>query len=386
MIEETKVRTILRKFRYGMVGGGIGSLIGDVHKRAIDLDGSARLVAGCFSRNFDTSLKTGRMYELEEERVYKTYAEMAKAEAARADGIDFVIVVTPNNSHYPISKAFLENGIHVVCDKPLGLSSDEGRDLKRIAEEKGLLFCLAHTYTGYPMVKQAKLMVKNGDIGAIRSVRGQYIQGWMATPVEKTGNRQAVWRCDPAQTGISNCIGDIGTHIEQMLSYVTGLKMERISANLTAYHGRALDNDGQVLIKYAGGASGMLWASQIAVGRDNDMAFTICGEKGTIDWHQERPNDLIVSMLDQPTQIMTRGNSYFYPEINAAARIGSGHVEGHFVAFANIYRAFTQDLEALETGRPLMRDYPGLDDGIEGNTFVERCVASSENDSAWVEF
>ncbi len=386
MIEETKARKILRKFRYGMVGGGIGSLIGDVHKRSIDLDGSAQLVAGCFSRSFETSLETGKMYELEENRIYRTYEEMAKAEAAREDGIDFVVIVTPNSSHYPISKAFLENGIHVVCDKPLALSSDEGRDLKRIAEEKGLLFCVAHIYTGYPLVKQAKLMIENGDIGKIRSVRGQYIQGWMATPVEKTGNKQAAWRIDPKQTGIANCMGDIGTHIEQMMAYVTGLRIESLCANMTAYLGRELDNDGQVLIKYEGGASGMLWASHIVIGHDNDLSFIICGEKGTLEWHQEQPNDLIVKMLDQPTQVLSRGNGYFYPEVNAAVRIPSGHVEGHFVAFANIYRGFTQDLEALETGAPLKYDYPGVDAGIEGNVFVERCVESNRNGSAWVKF
>ncbi|MEX1308632.1 MAG: Gfo/Idh/MocA family oxidoreductase, partial [Eubacteriales bacterium] len=338
MIEGTKTRTVIRKFKYGMVGGGMGSLIGDVHKRSIDLDGSAELVAGSFSRKFETSLKTGKMYGLDKARIYETYGEMAKAEAAREDGIDFVVIVTPNKSHYPISKAFLENGIHVVCDKPLGLSSDEGRDLKRIVQEKGLLFCVTHIYTGYPMVKQAKLMIENGDIGAIRSVRGQYIQGWMATTVEKMGNRQAVWRCDPKETGVANCMGDIGTHIQQMLAYVTGLKIESLSANMTAYHGRELDNDGQVLIKYAGGASGMLWASHIVIGLDNDLSFIICGEKGTLQWHQERPNELIVNILDKPTQVLSRGNGYFYPEVNADTRLPSGHVEGHFVAFANIYR------------------------------------------------
>ena len=386
MIEETKTRTLLRKFRYGMVGGGIGSLIGDVHKRSIDLDGSGQLVAGCFSRSYETSLKTGKMYELNEERIYETYEAMAKTEAAREDGIDFVVIVTPNSSHYPISKAFLENGIHVVCDKPLALTSEQGKDLKRIAEEKGLLFCVAHIYTGYPMVKQAKLMIENGDIGAIRSVRGEYIQGWMATPVEKTGNKQAAWRIDPKHTGIANCMGDIGTHVEHLLAYVTGLKIDSLCANMTAFHGRELDNDGQVLIKYKGGASGMLWASHIVIGHDNNLGFIICGEKGTLEWHQEQPNELIVKMLDQPTQILSRGNGYFYPEVNDAVRIPSGHVEGHFVAFANIYRGFTKDLEALEKGEALKHDYPGVDDGIDGNVFVERCVESNQNNASWVKF
>ena len=386
-MRESKQEQRKEMLLYGMVGGGPGSLIGDVHKTGIDLEGGAELKAASFSRDYEKTLITGKHYGLQTDRLYRNYQEMAEAEAQREDGIDFVVITTPNNTHYPISKAFLESGIHVVCDKPLTVTSEEGKELKRIAEEKGLRFCVTYTYTGYTMVKQARLMIQKGEIGRVRAIRGQYLQGWLATQVEKEGSKQASWRCDPNQSGIANCMGDIGTHIENMIAYVTGLEIEAVCADLTSYgDGRQLDNDGKVLVKYKGGAKGSIWVSQIAIGHENDLAFTICGEKGTIEWHQEDPDHLIVKMLGQPKQIFSRGNGNIYPEIDDIIRIPAGHVEGHYVAFANIYREFINDLAALKTGKNIVADYPGVDAGISGNVFVEKCVESDKADSIWIKY
>ena len=373
--------------RFGMVGGGQGAFIGDVHKKGAMMDGVAQLVAGCFSRNYENTLASGEAWGLEKDRLYETYEQMAKKEAAREDGIDFVVIVTPNNTHYPAAKAFLENGIHVVCDKPLALSSEEGKQLKSLASEKGLLLCVTYTYLGYPMVRQMHEMIANGDIGEIRSVSGRYIQGWLATQIEEDGQKQASWRCDPNLAGISNATGDIGTHLENLASYVTGLKIDTVCAALRPIgKGRKLDNDGQIMIKYANGAVGSFWCSQIAVGYDNDMRLLVCGEKGSIEWVQESPNYLRVDMIGEPTKIMSRGNGYFYPVVNDMNRIPAGHVEGHFVAFANVYKSFCAALIAKKNGQALDVYYPGVDAGIEGNRFVEKCVESSSKGSVWVDF
>ena len=374
--------------KFGMVGGGQGAFIGDVHKKSAMMDGMAVLVAGCFSRNYENTLATGAMWGVDSERLYKTYDEMAEKESEREDGIDFAIVVTPNYAHYPAVKAFLEKGIHVVCDKPLALSSEQGEELKRIAEQKNLLLCVTYTYTGYPMVRQMRDMIANGDIGAIRVVSGRYIQGWLASEIEMEGQKQAAWRCDPKLSGISNATGDIGTHLETLISYTTGLEIESLCANLRPIGAhRELDNDGEILVKYKGGATGMLWCSQVAIGYDNDLRITICGEKGSIEWIQENPNYLRVDMAGEPTRIMSRGNGYFYPSVNNMNRIPAGHVEGHFVSFANVYKAFCTALNNKYAGNPDADVlYPGVDYGIEGNRFVEKCVESSRQGSVWVQF
>lgn len=372
---------------FGMVGGGQGAFIGDVHKKGAMLDGLAALAAGCFSRDYENTLKTGERWGVDPQRLYKTYEEMAVAEGARNDGIDFVIIVTPNNTHYDAAKAFLKNGIHVVCDKPLALTSAMGEELKALAEEKGLLFCVSYSYLGYPMVKQAREMIQHGDLGKIRVVSGRYIQGWLATEIESEGQKQASWRCDPKQAGISNSVGDLGTHLENLVAYITGLEIDSLCANLTAVgEHRQLDNNGEILVKFKGGSSALLWCSQVAIGYDNDLRITVHGEKGSIEWIEENPNYLKVDMLGEPTKIMSRGNGYFYPSVNEMNRIPAGHVEGHFVAFGNIYKAFITAVIDKQAGNPVKVDYPGIDYGIEGIKFVERCVQSSNEGSVWVKF
>ncbi len=386
-IKASSLENSARVLKFGMVGGGQGAFIGDVHRKSAMLDAMATLTAGCFSRNFDNTLATGALWGVAPDRLYRTYEEMSQKEAAREDGIDFVIIVTPNSTHYPAAKAFLEQGIHVVCDKPLALTSEQGEELKQLAEKKGLLFCVTYTYVGYPMVRQMHEMVRNGDIGAVRVVTGRYIQGWLSTEVEG-GSKQASWRCDPAQSGIANATGDIGTHLENLIAYTTGLKIESLCANLRPVgEHRKLDNDGEVLVRYEGGATGMMWCSQVAIGHDNDLRIMICGEKGTIEWEQENPNYLRVDMMGEPTRIMSRGNGYFYPEVNGMNRIPAGHVEGHFVAFGNIYKAFCTALGSKLAGQPVPDVYyPGVDAGIEGNKFVEKCVESSSRGAVWVDF
>jgi predicted dehydrogenase len=387
-IKASSMDSVERILKFGMVGGGQGAFIGDVHRKSATLDALASLTAGCFSRNYDNTLATGALWNVAPDRLYRTYGEMAQKEAAREDGIDFVIIVTPNNSHYPVARTFLENGIHVVCDKPLALTSKQGEELKALAEVKGLLFCVTYTYIGYPMVRQMREMIQNGDIGAIRVVTGRYIQGWLATELEAEGQKQASWRCDPAQSGIANATGDIGTHLENLISYTTGLKMQSLCANLRPVgEHRKLDNEAEVLVRYKGGATGMMWVSQIAIGRDNDLRIMVCGEKGTIEWEQENPNYLRVDMLGEPTRIMSRGNGYFYPAVNAMNRIPAGHVEGHFTACGNIYKAFCLALTSKLSGKDAPDlYYPGVDAGVEGNIFVEKCVESTKRGVVWVDF
>jgi predicted dehydrogenase len=387
-IKASSMDSVERILKFGMVGGGQGAFIGDVHRKSATLDALASLTAGCFSRNYDTTLATGALWNVAPDRLYRTYGEMAQKEAAREDGIDFVIIVTPNNSHYPVARTFLENGIHVVCDKPLALTSKQGEELKALAEVKGLLFCVTYTYIGYPMVRQMREMIQNGDIGAIRVVTGRYIQGWLATELEAEGQKQASWRCDPAQSGLANATGDIGTHLENLISYTTGLKMQSLCASLRPVgEHRKLDNEAEVLVRYKGGATGMMWVSQIAIGRDNDLRIMVCGEKGTIEWEQENPNYLRVDMLGEPTRIMSRGNGYFYPAVNAMNRIPAGHVEGHFTACGNIYKAFCLALTSKLSGKDAPDlYYPGVDAGVEGNIFVEKCVESTKRGVVWVDF
>lgn len=386
-IKASNLDTVSKVLKFGMVGGGQGAFIGDVHKKSAMMDGLTQLVAGCFSRSYENTLATGAKWGLDPERLYSNYYEMAEKESQREDGISFVVIVTPNAEHYPAAKAFLTHGIHVVCDKPLALTSEQGRELKKLAEEKDLLFCVTYMYTGYPMVRQMREMVRNGDIGAVRVVNGRYIQGWLATEIELEGQKQAAWRCDPKLSGITNATGDLGTHLENLISYVTGLEMESLCANLRPVgEHRVLDNNGEVLVKYKGGATGFLWSSQVAVGYDNDLRVLICGEKGSIEWIQENPNYLRVDMIGQPTQIMSRGNGYFYPCVNDMNRIPAGHVEGHMVAFANVYKAFATALADKLEGRSTTAEFPGVDYGIEGNLFVEKCVQSTREGSVWVKF
>lgn len=374
--------------RYGMVGGGQGAFIGDVHRKAIALDGRALLVAGCFSRSYDNTLVTGAALGLDPARLYRTFEEMAAGEAAREDGIDFVVVVAPNNTHHAVAKAFLERGINVVCDKPLSCTVAEAEELAGLTREKGLLFACTYTYSGNVMVKQAREMIRRGDLGEIRVVMGEYPQDWLATPVELTGQKQAAWRTDPAQSGASNCVGDIGSHIENTVATITGLKIKSLCANLDSFvEGRALDDNAEVLVRFENGATGVYWCSQVAIGHDNGLRVRVFGTKGSLEWEQENPNYLKVAALGEPVRTLSRGCGYIYPEAARFSRIPAGHPEGYFEAFANIYAAFTGALLEQRAGGESAGadlDFPTVWDGLAGVRFINKCVESAKAGGVWV--
>lgn len=390
MIEGSSKSKSLSLLRYGMVGGGAGAFIGDVHRRAIGLDGLAHICAGCFSRSIDNTRTTGASLGIDADRLYASYEEMAAKEAARKDGIDFVVIVTPNAQHYGAVKAFLSLGIHVVCDKPLTFEVAEAEELAQLAKQKGLLFAVTYTYTGYPAVKHAREMVARGDIGKVLFVNAEYPQEWLATPAEKSGQKQASWRTDPKQTGKSNCVGDIGSHVENMVSFVTGLRIKSLCARLDSFvPGRILDDNATIMVEYQGGAKGLYWSSQIAVGCDNGLRFRIFGEKGSIQWSQENPNYLTVSKLGEPTVTLSRGRDAFHLHAQSYSRIPSGHPEGYFEAFANIYRTFAAALQALRAGKvpsAAELDFPSAEMGIDGVRFIGKCVESSQKGAVWIDF
>lgn len=379
-----------RALRYGMVGGGQGAFIGDVHRKAIALDGSATLVAGCFSRAHENTLATGRGLGLAEDRLYRTFDEMAEAESKRKDGIDFVVIVTPNAAHFAAAKAFLARGIHVVCDKPLVFEVKEAEELKALARAKDLLFCVTYTYTGYPAVKHARAMIRRGDLGPVRFVNAEYPQEWLSTLLEKEGQKQAAWRADPALAGKSNCVGDIGSHVENMVRYLTGLPITRLCARLDTFvAGRALDDNASIMVEYQGGAKGLYWSSQIAVGYDNGLRVRVFGATGAVQWSQENPNYLTVSRLGKPTEVLSRGRDGFYPHAQSYSRIPSGHPEGYFEAFGNIYKTFAHALAKKKGGGELSAeelDFPDVDDGLSGVRFIGKCVESSQQGAVWVDF
>jgi len=390
MIEGSADSNTAAALRYGMVGGGQGAFIGDVHRKAIGLDGLARIAAGCFSRSVDNTRATGRSLGIAEDRLYATYEEMADKESKRADKIDFVVIVTPNGQHYGAAKAFLSRGIHVVCDKPLTFEVAEAQELAELARKNKLLFAVTYTYTGYPAVKHAREMIKRGDIGDIRFVNAEYPQEWLATPAEKEGQKQAAWRTDPKQTGKSNCVGDIGSHIENMVSYVTGLRIKSVCARLDSFvPGRVLDDNATIMVEYDRGAKGLYWSSQIAVGYDNGLRFRVFGTKGSIQWSQENPNYLTVSKLGEPTVTLSRGRDGFYPHAQSYSRIPSGHPEGYFEAFANIYKTFAAALASVKAGKAPTEaelDFPSAEMGIDGVKFIGKCVESSHKGAVWIDF
>lgn len=388
MIESSKSSRTLTRPTYGMVGGGEGAFIGDVHRKAIGLDGKATLVAGSFSSDPINTSTTGRLLGLDESRCYTSYQEMAQEEGAREDGIDFVSIVTPNFLHYDVAKTFLKNGINVVCDKPLTFEVDEAEELAALARKNDLLFCVTYTYTGYPIVKHVRDLITAGDIGKVRFINAEYAQEWMSTKLEDSGQKQAAWRSDPKRSGKSNCVGDIGSHIENMVSYMTGLKINRLVAKLdTHVPGRILDDNATIMLEYEGGATGLYWCSQIAVGHDNGLRIRIYGEKGSIEWAQEDPNYVILNTLDGPKQILSRGRDPLKPNAEAFSRIPAGHPEGYFEAFANVYGSFIDALVVKKTGQPMdVPDFPTVQAGIDGVRFIGKCVESSQNDGAWVKF
>jgi predicted dehydrogenase len=390
MIEAGKMESSVRKLSYGMVGGGPGAFIGDVHRKAIGLDGLANIVAGAFSKSFDKTRETGKALGLGEDRLYPDFETMAAKESARPDGIDFVVIVTPNAQHYSAAKAFLSRGINVVCDKPLTFETAEAEELAMLAKQKGLLFCVTYTYTGYPAVKQAREMIKRGDIGEIRYVNAEYPQEWLATPAEKEGSKQAEWRSDPKQAGKSCCVGDIGSHVENMVAYVTGLEIASLCARLDTFvQGRVLDDNATIMVNYKGGAKGLYWASQVAVGCDNALRLRVFGTKGTIQWSQENPNYLEVAKLGEPGFRLSRGRDAFYPHAQSYSRIPSGHPEGYFEAFANIYKTFILALAKKKAGQALTEadlDFPQAGAGAASVKFIGKCVDSSHKGAVWIDF
>lgn len=374
-----------------MIGGGRGAFIGAVHRIAAIMDGKAELVAGAFSSDAARSRASGADLFLDPSRVYGSYAEMAKAEAAKParERIDFVVIVTPNHQHFPPAKVFLEAGFNVVCDKPVTFNLAEAKKLRVIVRKTGKVFVLTHNYTGNAMVKQARELVRRGELGAIRKVVVEYPQGWLSTLLEKTGQKQAGWRTDPKRSGAAGCIGDIGTHAENLARYITGLKIDSLCADLTTFvKGRKLDDDGNILVRYQGGAKGVLHASQISVGEENALNIRVYGTKAGLEWHQEHPNELVLKFPDRPAQTWRRGNGYVSDIAKKFTRIPFGHPEGYLEAFGNVYleafRAIAAEVEGK--ARPRDVDYPTIDDGVYGMAFIETAVKSSRQGAKWVKF
>jgi len=382
-----------RKLRMGMVGGGKDAFIGAIHRIAANMDGLIELACGALSINPEIAKDSGQSLFLPEERIYLTYQEMMEKEAKMPTSkrIDFVTIVTPNFAHFAPAMAALDNGFNVVIEKPITFTLDEARQLKKKVSETGLVLCLTHTYSGYPMVKQARQMVKGGLLGKIRKIWVEYPQGWLSKLTEREGNAQAAWRTDPKKSGKSGCMGDIGTHAAHLAEYISGLKITHICADLNIMvTGRALDDDGNVLLKFDNGAAGVLMASQVAAGEENALRIRIYGEKGSMEWAQQEPNTLTVRWLDQPTQILRAGVGYKEHPLSTYAthnfRTPGGHPEGYLEAFGNIYRNFAQTLSAKIDGRQPSAeslDFPGVEDGIRGMAFIDNVVKSAASAEKW---
>lgn len=372
----------VRRLRAGIVGGGRGAFIGAVHRLAAELDGEAGIVAGVLSSHPEIAREGAAAWALE--RAYSSYEEMAAAEASAKDGIDFVIIATPNHLHCPVARAFLARGIHVVCDKPLALTVPEGEELARLVESAATLFALTHAYTGYPLVRQAQAMVRGGQLGEIRRVMVEYTQDWLMEPLERRGNKQAMWRTDPARAGLGGCIGDIGTHAANLLEFVTGLEIEALCADLSSFvAGRQLDDDAGILLRLRGGAKGTLVCSQIACGEENRLSIRVYGTRAGLEWHQQEPNTLLHKPAGRPWERLRAGQDYLDPAARALSRLPPGHPEGYLEAFANIYRAFMEDVRRLERREPPLRGYPGIPEGLRGLRFISAAVSSARAGSVW---
>lgn len=378
-----------RKLRYGMVGGGPGAFIGAVHRKAAALDGEIELVAGAFSSDPDKSRHMGALLHLDPRRVYRSYEEMAEKEAALPpeERIDFVSIVTPNHLHYPIAKTFIEAGFHVVCDKPMTTTLEDAEDLCRLVARHNVLFALTHNYSGYPMVKQARALVQEGLLGDIRKIVVEYPQGWLAMPLEQTGQKQAAWRTDPRRAG-AGALGDIGSHAEHLARYITGLELDRLCADITTFvSGRQVEDDANLLVHYQNGARGILYASQVSVGEENNLRIRIYGTRASLEWHQEEPNYLYVRYPDRPEEVYKRGNEYLAPAARRASRLPAGHPEAFIEAFANIYLNFARTLKARLAGEkpdPLDLDFPTVQDGARGVHFILTALESGRR-CAWVD-
>ncbi|MGH8033093.1 MAG: Gfo/Idh/MocA family protein [Luteimonas sp.] len=372
-----------------MIGGGIGAFIGAVHRTAAQMDGQAELVGGAFSSDAGRSQASGKELFLDPARVYDDYVGMVAAEARmpRERRLDFVVIVTPNHEHFAPAKLLLENGFNVVCDKPMAFDLAQARALREVVAQTGKVFVLTHNYTGNAMVKQARSLVRDGRLGTIRKVVVEYSQGWLATRIEASGHKQAMWRTDPERSGAAGCIGDIGTHAEHLARYVTGLTIDSLCADLSRFvEGRRLDDDANVLLRFRGGAKGVLHCSQISLGEANNLSLRVYGDGGALEWRQQRPDELIVKHADTPDQIWRRGGRYAGRAAVGPARVPDGHPEGYIEAFANVYREAFRAITAEVEGQspPADLDFPSVDDGVEGMRFVDAVLASAEQGGAWV--
>jgi predicted dehydrogenase len=380
-----------RRLRLGMVGGGQGAFIGAVHRIAARLDDVYELVAGALSSDAERARASAAELGIAADRAYTSYAEMAQAEAARAggDGIDVVAIVTPNHLHYPIARAFLDAGIHVICDKPLCTSLSDAVDLLERVRGSGLIFGLTHNYTGYPLVRQARAMVQAGELGDIRVIQVEYAQDWLSERLETTGHKQAEWRTDPQRSGPVGCLGDIGTHAFNLAAYISGLQANQLCAELTTFvAGRPLDDNAQILLRYANGARGMLWSSQVAVGNENALQIRIYGTRAGLEWRQENPNEMRFSRLGENPRTLTRGGPGLGEAALRAARVPPGHPEGYLEGFANLYSDIGEAILARIEQRaadPLALEFPGVEDGVRGIQFIEAAVESSRRGGVWVD-
>jgi predicted dehydrogenase len=382
----------VKKLKMGMVGGGSGAFIGAVHRRAAVMDGEVEFVAGALSSTPEKALASGRELGLTDERNYASWERMLDDELSlpEKERVDFVSVVTPNHMHHPVARAFAEAGFNIVLDKPMVHTSQEAEDLMRVVESSGVVFAVTYTYTGYPMVKQARHMVREGLLGEVRKVIVEYNQGWLASQLEESGAKQAEWRTDPARSGIAGAVGDIGSHAENLVSTITGLEVAEICADLTTFvPGRRLDDDGNLLIRYEGGAKGVMISSQISAGEENDLRVRIYGTEGGLEWRQEEPNYLYHRPAEEPERVLKRGNGYLCEEAKKASRLPPGHPEGFIEAFANVYMNVAATIRARQEqvdapgGPP--RDFPTVYDGARGVHFIEKTVESSQSDKRWLD-
>ncbi|MEQ1522478.1 MAG: Gfo/Idh/MocA family oxidoreductase [Aestuariivirga sp.] len=375
------------RIRLGMVGGGQGAFIGAVHRLAARMDDHYEFVAGALSSDAARSKASGEELGLAPDRIYGDFREMAKAEGKRKDGIEAVSIVTPNHMHFPAAKAFIEAGIHVICDKPLSLNLKEALALEKLlAKNKNVIFALTHNYSGYPMIRQARAMVAAGELGDIRVVQGEYPQDWLTTDLEKSGQKQAAWRTDPARTGAGGCVGDIGTHTYQLGCFVSGLTLDELSADLTTFvKGRRVDDNVHVMMRYKGGAKGMIWASQVAPGHENGLKIRVYGTKGGLEWVQADPNYLWYSPFGEPKRLITRGGAGSNAAAARVTRVPPGHPEGYLEGFANIYTEVASAIKARRAGKKPDKDvqFPGIEDGVAGMAFIEACVKSSSKNGKW---
>ncbi len=383
-----------KKIRTGLIGGGEGSFIGSIHYRAAMLDGYYELVCGAFSSIPEKSKRAGERYHVAPERAYSSWEKMFETEAAMPEDMrmEAVMITTPNHLHHPQAMAALDKGFHVICDKPATISLAQAEELEKKVGETGLVFVLTHTYTGYPMVKEAKHLIASGKLGTLRKLVVEYPQGWLSTPLERSDNKQAAWRSKPEYNGPGGCLGDIGVHAENLTEYITGLQIEALCADITSFvPGRRLDDDASVLLRFKGGAKGILYASQISAGEENNVRIRVYGEKGGLEWEQHEPNTLLLKMLDQPVQILRAGVNHAYLSKRTLwnLRVPGGHPEGYLEAFANLYRNAAYDINSRKQGtepEPGFIEYPGIADGVRGMRFIEKVIESARSEQKWLPF